>query len=229
MSSRQPLSQSSSQPDVAVWALAEVVEAAVRVGLTHIAADALQRLEGSTADTASDWARGVESRSRAMLAVGAEADGFYREAIAYLGRSHVRADLARAQLLYGEWLRRENRRRDARTQLQLAVVLFETMHAANFAERAQRELDATGGIVVPRQETERRLTPQEAAIARLAGQGMTNAEIGRQDRRPTTPARVPDGTGRRARRLDRRAREMRVSVSRRTPTFQGSPPGLPKS
>ncbi len=139
----------------------------------------LERLIERTQASGTDWALGLEARSRALLAPGPVAEAFYQEAIARLSRGHVALHLARAQLVYGEWLRRENRRVDARQQLSAAYELFDRFGAEGFAERARRELSATG-------ETARRrtavtlslLTPQEALIARLARDGLTNSEIG---------------------------------------------------
>ena len=126
-------------------------------------------------------ARGIEARSRALLTNGEDAEDLYREAIDQLGRSRVVVHHARAQLIYGEWLRREHRRVDAREQLKAAYAAFEAMGAHAFAERAQRELLATGETVRKRTaETNDALTPQEAQIARMAYEGLTNPEIGEQ-------------------------------------------------
>jgi DNA-binding CsgD family transcriptional regulator len=162
-------------------ALVELIEAAVRSGHPQLAASALDRLAERTRASNTDWAVGVEARSRALLSEGPVAQALYEEAVARLSRGNVALHLARAQLVYGEWLRRENRRVDARRQLGAAHDLFDRFGAAAFAGRARRELLATG-------ETARRrtadafslLTPQEAQIARLAGDGLTNPEIGAQ-------------------------------------------------
>jgi DNA-binding CsgD family transcriptional regulator len=173
--------QGSEYPDefgLATWSLVELVEAAVRSGCPERAAGALQRLCAAARSSGSDWALGVEARSRALLTDGAFAEHLYREAIERLGRTCIRAELARARLLYGEWLRRENRRVDAREQLQAAYEVLTATGISGFAERARRELLATGGTARKRTvDAIRELTPQEAQIARLAGAGRTNAEI----------------------------------------------------
>jgi DNA-binding CsgD family transcriptional regulator len=126
----------------------------------------------------TNWALGMEARSRALLSDGDEAEGLYREAIERLGRTRVRIDLARAHLVYGEWLRRANRRVDAREQLRTAEQTFTEMGAGGFAGRAERELLATGQRVRKRSvETRDDLTVQEAQIARLAREGVSNADI----------------------------------------------------
>lgn len=161
------------------WALAELVEAAVRCGDRDEAADALERLAANTQVSATDWALGMEARSRALVNRGDAAEVLYREAIERLERTRVRTEAARAHLLYGEWLRRENRRADARRQLGIAHEMLSEIGAQAFAERARRELEATGATVPPRTvDRGTTLTPQEAQIARMAGDGLTNAEIG---------------------------------------------------
>jgi DNA-binding CsgD family transcriptional regulator len=166
---------------VAMWSLSELIEAAVRTGDTDAAAGALARLHEHTKDTDSDWALGVEARARALLAQGEEADALYAEALERLGRTRLLPDLARARLLYGEWLRRENRRSDAREQLRMAHEAFLSMRSEAFAERARHELLATGEKVRSRRDgTRDELTPQEEQIARLARDGLTNPEIGAQ-------------------------------------------------
>ena len=167
--------------DVLGWSLTELVEAAVRSGQLARASDALQRLTEITRASGTDWALGTEARSRALLSEGETAENCYREAIERLGRTRMRPAVARAHLLYGEWLRRQNRRRDARAQLRTAHGLFTTMGIEAFAERARRELLATGDTVRKRTaETASELTAQEAHIARLAAGGRTNVEIGAQ-------------------------------------------------
>jgi DNA-binding CsgD family transcriptional regulator/tetratricopeptide (TPR) repeat protein len=163
------------------WGLVELVEAAARCGLRDRATEAVRRLSESTSASGGDWALGVEARSRALLSEGETADRLYREAIERLGRSRVRAELARARLLYGEWLRREDRRTDAREQLRASHRMLTTMGMDGFAERARRELLATGETVRKRTvETLTDLTAQEAQIARLARDGRSNQEIGSQ-------------------------------------------------
>jgi DNA-binding CsgD family transcriptional regulator len=162
-----------------VWALPELVEAAVRRGEAELARDALERLAESTQPSGTDFGLGIEARSRALLSDGAAADGLYREAIDRLGRTRLRPELARAYLLYGEWLRRENRRVDAREQLRIAHDLFAAIGMEAFAERARIELLATGETARKRTvETSDALTAQEAVIARLARDGLSNPEIG---------------------------------------------------
>ena len=159
-------------------ALPDLVEAACRSGQPELAADALRRLQAATAGCDSDWAAGVEARSRALLSEGAEAEAAYDDAITRLARTPLRVELARAQLLYGEWLRREGRRADAREQLRAAHDTFAELGVEAFAERARRELVATGEKVRKRQvDTLNQLTPQEEHIARLARDGRTNPEI----------------------------------------------------
>jgi DNA-binding CsgD family transcriptional regulator len=163
------------------WSLTELVEAAVRSGQPTRASDAFQQLSETTRASGTDWALGTEARCRALLSEGERAEQCYREAIERLGRTRMRPALARAHLLYGEWLRRENRRRDARAELRTAHGLFTTMGIEAFAERARRELLATGDTVRKRSvQTVSELTAQEAHIARLADDGRTNVEIGTQ-------------------------------------------------
>ena len=166
---------------VSVWALPELVEAAVRVGDVELARDALERLAETTQPAGTDFALSIEARSRALLTSGDSADLLYREAIERLGRTEVRPELARAHLLYGEWLRRQGRRVDAREQLRTAFDLFTAIGMEAFAERARRELLATGEKARKRSpETREELTPQEEQIARLARDGLSNPEIGAQ-------------------------------------------------
>jgi len=162
------------------WALVELVEAAVRSGHNDVAADALRRLAERTTPSGTDWARGVEARSRALLSDGDAAERLYLESIELLGNTRIRTDLARAHLLYGEWLRRERRRIDARAQLRIAHEMFGAMGMEAFAERARRELRATGETARKRSTATgvTQLTAQEAQVARMARDGLTNAEIG---------------------------------------------------
>jgi tetratricopeptide (TPR) repeat protein len=155
------------------WALPELVEAGARSSARDVASEALGRLEEWARADGTDWALGVRARSAALLSEGDEAEGLYREAIELLGRSRVAAHLARAQLVYGEWLRRENRRVDAREQLRAAHDTFSRIAAEAFAERARRELLATGETARSRtDEAGVVLTPQESQIARLARDGL---------------------------------------------------------
>ncbi|MEA2296297.1 MAG: hypothetical protein QOE86_3936 [Solirubrobacteraceae bacterium] len=174
--------QASEHPDQLLfgsWPLVELIEAASRSGMTECAADALQRLAETTGASATDWALGVEARSRALLTDGQEAEELYREAIDRLGRTRAVMYLARTHLLYGEWLRRERRRLDAREQLRVAQDLCTAMGLDAFAQRAARELLATGETARKRTlGTTGQLTAQEAEIARLAGDGLSNPEIG---------------------------------------------------
>jgi DNA-binding CsgD family transcriptional regulator len=161
------------------WSLAELIEAAVRSGMSKTAAGAHHRLAEIARATKTDWALGIEARSRALLSDGEVAENFYREAIERLRRTRVRLELARAHLLYGEWLRRERRRVDAREQLRVAEEMLTAMGVQAFARRAERELLATGGHARKRVvETREDLTAKEAQIARLARDGVSNAEIG---------------------------------------------------
>ena len=164
-----------------MWVLPELVEAAARVGENDVARNALDRLVEMTQPAGTDWGLGTEARSRAVLSDGENADLLYREAIERFGRTGLRPELARGHLLYGEWLRREARRSGAREQLRTAHQMFAAIGMEAFAERARRELVATGEKVRKRSpETRTELTPQEEQIARLARDGLTNPEIGAQ-------------------------------------------------
>jgi DNA-binding CsgD family transcriptional regulator len=159
--------------------LSELIEAAARAGDTERAADALRRLAEMTQASGTDWGEGLRARAQALLSADDAAETRYREAIERLGRTRVRVELARAHLLYGEWLRRQNRRLDAREQLRTAHEMLSDMGVEAFAERARRELAATGETARKRTaETVAELTPQEAHVARLAVEGHTNPEIG---------------------------------------------------
>jgi ATP/maltotriose-dependent transcriptional regulator MalT len=166
---------------VSVWALPELVEAAMHMGDAELAHDALERLAETTQPAGTDFALGIEARSRALLSDGTSANDLHREAIERFSRTRLRPELARAHLLYGEWLRREGRRVDAREQLRTARHLFDAIGMEAFAERARRELLATGEKARKRSaETRDELTPQEEQIARLARDGLSNPEIGSQ-------------------------------------------------
>jgi DNA-binding CsgD family transcriptional regulator len=161
------------------FSLVELVEAGARSGAHEEAAGALRQLEERTSAVGTEWALGVQAWSRALLSEGLAAESLYREAIERLARSRIAVHLARAHLVYGEWLRRENRRIDAREQLRTAHEMFSRAGAKAFAERANRELSATGETARRRTDDTRGvLTPQEAQIARLAKDGLSNPEIG---------------------------------------------------
>jgi len=157
----------------------ELAEAASRTGDVALATAALEWLSERTRVTSTEWALGIEALVRALLSDGEAAESLYHEAIERLGRTRVRAQLARAHLLYGEWLRRERRRADAREQLRTAHDMLDAMGMEAFAERAGRELLATGETARKRTvETAVELTAQEAQVARLARDGLSNPEIG---------------------------------------------------
>jgi DNA-binding CsgD family transcriptional regulator len=169
--------------DIGVFGLAllELIEAAARIGAHEEAAAALRRLEERTTAVGTDWALGVHAWSAALLSDGEAAEARYREAIDRLARTRIAVHLARAHLVYGEWLRRENRRVDAREHLRAAHDRFSRAGAEAFAERARRELLATGETARRRVAgTRDALTPQEGQIARLARDGLSNPEIGAQ-------------------------------------------------
>ena len=177
-----PAERASEHPED-LWfhnfGLVELIEAAVRNGEAEQAAHALGRLSEMTRAGGTDWALGIEARSRALLNEGEAAERLYREAIDRLSRTRVRTELGRAHLLYGEWLRRERRRLDAREQLRTAHEMFVGMGVEAFAGRAERELVASGERARKRTvETREDLTAQEAQIARLARDGLSNPEIG---------------------------------------------------
>jgi len=166
---------------ISPWALYELVEAAARSDQQERACAAADQLSQLALASASNWARGAAARSRALVSGGRAAEEEYREAIELLGRTRMATHLARARLVYGEWLRREKRRIDARNQLRSAFDALASMGAEAFAERARRELQATGEKVRKRSDDTRAdLTPQEEEIAQLAREGRTNTEIGAQ-------------------------------------------------
>ncbi|MEV6653332.1 AAA family ATPase [Streptomyces sp. NPDC051219] len=163
------------------WALVELIEAAARSGQPEAATAALDKLTERTRASGTDWALGVEACSRALLSDDQDADALYQEAIEHLGRCRITVHLARARLLYGEWLRRQNRRQESRAQLRSAYETFSRIGADGFAERARRELLATGETVRKRMSgAVSELTGQESQIARLARDGHTNSEIAAQ-------------------------------------------------
>lgn len=164
-----------------MWTLPELVEAAARSGDPELARRAFKRLEETTAPCGNDIALGIEARCGALLLEGAAAEKLYRDALERLSRTQLRPELARAHLVYGEWLRREGRRVDARAQLHSAYDMLAAIGMTAFAERARRELLATGDKAPRRaHETRDLFTPQERQIARLARDGMSNPEIGAQ-------------------------------------------------
>jgi DNA-binding CsgD family transcriptional regulator len=181
LAAAQRASEDSPAVHFTNWTLVELIEAAVRSAVPERAAGALQRLSGMARACGTDWALGVEARSRALVSDGAAAENLYREAIHRFGRTRLCVELGRAHLVYGEWLRRQRRRRDARDQLGCAYQIFDTAGATAFAERARIELRAAGGHA--RQgavEPPDTLTSQEALIARLAAEGASNPEIAAQ-------------------------------------------------
>jgi DNA-binding CsgD family transcriptional regulator len=181
MTAARQASEDTFALHISMWALPELVEAAARTGDTQLATDAAERLAEFTRVGATDFGLGIHARSRALVNGSRSAENLYREAIDRLGHTQLRPELARAHLLYGEWLRRQNRRVDARVQLHTAHAMLSSMGAAAFAERARRELAATGETARKRNvETVSELTPQEAHIARLAVEGRTNPDIGAQ-------------------------------------------------
>jgi DNA-binding CsgD family transcriptional regulator len=164
---------------ISAWALLELLEAATRSGNREAAEIALGRIVETTAYSTTDSARGISARSRALISEGAAAEKLYQEGVERLERSRLRPELARAHLLWGEWLRREGRRLEAREQLRTGLDMFNAMGMDAFARRAERELSATGERSRKRTDHSRAdLTPQEAQIASLARDGLSNAEIG---------------------------------------------------
>jgi len=181
LASARPAAEEMPHLYVSGLALPEVIEAAVRSGRPELAHDALEHLTEATTTTGTAWGLGIQARSRALLAEGEAAHGIYLDAIELLGRTGLRPDLARAHLLYGEWLRRQKRRADARQHLREAHEQLSAIGMEAFAERARRELAATGETVRKRSVvTTLDLTPQETQIAQLAGEGRSNREIGTQ-------------------------------------------------
>jgi DNA-binding CsgD family transcriptional regulator len=162
------------------WAMPELIEAAVRTGDRELAAETDRQLSERSKASGTDWALGLAARSHALL-VDDGAEDFYSEAIECLGDTRIAVDLARAHLLYGEWLRRQSRRIDARKELRTAYGMFSDFGMEAFAERARVELEATGERARKRTvDTRGDLTPQEAQISRLVSEGQTNKEIASQ-------------------------------------------------
>jgi DNA-binding CsgD family transcriptional regulator len=179
MAAAQNASNDTPELFVSVWAATELLEAATRCDEPELARAAYERIAAATAVAPTYWALGIQARSRALLSEGDTADRLYREGIERLGRTRLRPELARAHLLYGEWLRRANRRVDARAQLRAAYDQLTSIGMEAFAERARRELQATGETVRKRRaETRDDLTVQERQIAQLARDGLSNPEIG---------------------------------------------------
>jgi len=181
IAARQASATRETLNPISHWAQAELVEACVRSGSSDLAAEALKQLVEAPSASGADWGLGMVARSRALVSGDEAAEPLYLEAITRLGRTPIRLELARAHLVYGEWLRRENRRMDAREQLRSAYEMFANFGADAFAKRTRRELLATGEKVRKRtDETRGQLTAQEEQIARLAAEGHTNQEIGAQ-------------------------------------------------
>jgi DNA-binding CsgD family transcriptional regulator len=167
-------------PGTLCWTLVEQIEATKRSGQTETATDAYRQLAAMTEAAGTDWALGIQARSHALLSEGGTAERRYREAISHFGKTRLRVDLARTHLLYGEWLRRERRRTAAREQLRTAHAMCESIGLQAFATRAARELKAAGGTVHKRATPARHdeLTAQEAQIAQMARDGLSNPAIG---------------------------------------------------
>ena len=181
LAAAQQAADDPDEPLFSTWGLIELIEASARTGEAERAARALERLSTITRAIGTEWALGIEARSRALLSTGEAADRLYRDAIDRLGRTHLSVELTRARLLYGEWLRRERRRTEAREQLRTAYELFTEFGMEAFAERARIELKATGETARRRTvEPGGQLTAQEAQIARLARDGLSNPEIASQ-------------------------------------------------
>jgi len=179
LSAAQRASEDPLELVFSMWGRVELIEATARSGTPAQAVYALERLSQATDVIGGDWALGIQAYARALLSEGEVADGLHREAIERLGRTSIRTSLARAHLIYGEWLRRQQRPRDAREQLRIAHQMFVTMGAEGFSERARRELLATGETARKRSvENGGQLTVQEAQIAELARDGLSNPEIG---------------------------------------------------
>ena len=173
--------ENAIDPWTPLGALPELVEAAIRLGETELARDAVDRLAATTRPAGTDFALGVEARSRALVSGGAAVEPLFHESIERLGRTPVRPELARARLVYGEWLRGEGRRGESREQLRIAEEMFTEMGMEAFADRTVAELIAAGAKPRTRRlEACEELTPQEEQIARLARDGLTNADIGGQ-------------------------------------------------
>jgi DNA-binding CsgD family transcriptional regulator len=181
LAAAQRASEDSPELVFSMWAAVELIEAATRSGAPDQAAGALERVSASARASGTDWALGIEARSRALLSEGQNTEFLYHDAIDRLRRTRLRVELARTHLLYGEWLRRQNRRIDAREQLRTAYEMFTAMGADGFAERAAHELRATGERVRQRTtDPPTQLTARETQIAQLAGDGLSNPQIAAQ-------------------------------------------------
>ena len=181
LAAAQRASEGSPLLWAANWGVSELIEAAARSGTPERVAGALQRLSQATRASGTDWALGTEARARALAGDGGATEHRYRQAIDYLGRTPLYVELGRSQLVYGEWLRRQRRIRDARDQLRRAHTLFTGLGMEAFAERARIELRAAGAQTLKRSAATRDvLTAQEALIARLASQGASNSQIATQ-------------------------------------------------
>jgi DNA-binding CsgD family transcriptional regulator len=179
LASAQEASRHRAGLFVADWALPELIEAAAHGGQPELAADALERLIEIARVAGTDWALGIAARSRALVSAADTADYLYREALDRLGRTRLRPELARTRLLYGEWLRRERRRLEARDQLRAAYEMFAAIGMEAFEQRAERELRATGEHARKRTiDTLDDLTAQELQVAQMARDGLSNPEIG---------------------------------------------------
>jgi DNA-binding CsgD family transcriptional regulator len=181
LAAARPAAAETPELFLSAWALPELIEAGVRTGNTEVAGDALERLAEVAEAADTDWALGVEARSRALLTAGAGAETSFRDAIERLDRTRLRPELARAHLLYGEWLRRQGRRVDARAQLRTAYDMLSAIGMEAFAERTRRELLATGETVRKRtleSSATDELTAQERQIALLVRDGLSNPEVG---------------------------------------------------
>ena len=178
LASAQRAAEETAHLHITPWALTELIEAAIRTARPDVAAGALERVMAATAPSTTDFGRGMRARCQALLSKGRSAERLYREAIERLAKTRRAPECARAHLLFGEWLRRENRRVDARVQLRAAYDQFASIGMEAFAERARKELAATGEKVRKRTaDTRGDLTPQEWQIAQLARAGLSNPEI----------------------------------------------------
>ncbi|MDA0158865.1 AAA family ATPase [Solirubrobacter ginsenosidimutans] len=181
LAAAQEATANAIDPFQSMWPLPELVEAAVRAGEPELAHEALERLVETTQPAGTDFALGIEARSRALVSDGAAAEALYLEAIERLSRTRLRPELARGQLVFGEWLRQQGRTADAREQLRAAEDLFAAIGMEAFSQRARAELVRAGATVRSSPvEAHQQLTPQEDQIAHLARDGLTNAQIGDQ-------------------------------------------------